>query len=143
MRLNPTPFKATQAIPEPAEDTALADLAGQARAGSNLEGVSSPTAPEPLLAVAIDIYRSSTDRSKYLSVAAGADIASMAFPADMDSDLHSVAPYKSNVEIQAGRPAVGLDVGEILRQLGRQGFAIHGLEFSASLSVGVGLGQPR
>lgn len=88
---------------------------------------------------AIDIYRSTSDRSKYLSVVAGADIAGMAFPADMDADLHSVSPYKEGVEIRSGTPAMGLDVEDILSQLGRQGFAVHGLKFSASLSMGVGL----
>jgi len=40
------------------------------------------------------------------------------------------------------RQAMGLDVQDILSQLGRQGFAIHGLKFSAALSMGVGIGQP-
>jgi hypothetical protein len=91
----------------------------------------------------IDIYRSTSDRSKYLSVVGGTDIAGMAFPADMDTDLYSVSPYKEGVEIQSGKPAMGLDVEEILSQLGRQGFAAHGLKFSASLSMGVGIGRPE
>jgi hypothetical protein len=91
--------------------------------------------------IRIDIYRSTSDRSKYLSVVGGTDIADMAFPADMDADLHSVSPYKEGVEIQSGKPAMGLDVEEILGQLGRRGFATHGLKFSASLSMGVGIGR--
>lgn len=90
--------------------------------------------------VSIDIYRSSTDRSKYLSVPANSDLAAMVFPADTDSDLQSVSLYKQNVEIELGKTAVGLDVQDILGQISKNGFACHGLKFSASLSVGVGMG---
>jgi hypothetical protein len=125
MRLNPIPSPSPSA-PPPAATPIPRDAA--------------PASPAAA-AIAIDIYRSTTDRSKYLSVVAGTDIAAMAFPADMDADLHSVSPYKEGVEIQSGKPAMGLDVEDILSQLGGQGFAVHGLKFSASLSMGVGIGR--
>jgi len=103
--------------------------------------VSSPSPNLGASGILIDIYRSTSDRSKFLSVVGGTDIATMAFPADMDTDLYSVSPYKEGVEIQSGKPAMGLDVEDILGQLGRQGFAAHGLKFSASLSMGVGIGR--
>lgn len=98
------------------------------------------SAPSDLRAVSIDIYRSSTDRSKYLSVPTGSNLGEMVFPVGTDSDLQSVSLYKQNVEIVAGKPAVGLDVADILAQIEARGFAFHGLKFSASLSVGVGMG---
>lgn len=94
----------------------------------------------PSVQVSIDIYRSSTDRSKYLSIPTGAELGEMVFPADTDSDLQSVSLYKPNVTIEAGKTAVGLDVNDILSQIDARGYACHGLKFSASLSVGVGMG---
>lgn len=129
MRLNPSP-STTPSVPLPVDPPAPQPVVAAL-------AVSAPVRASA--AIGIDIYRSTSDRSKYLSVAAGTDIAGMAFPADMDADLHSVSPYKEGVEIQSGKPAMGLDVEDILAQLGRQGFAAHGLKFSASLSMGVGL----
>ncbi len=97
--------------------------------------------PEPALGkgrLSIDIYRSSLDRAKYLSVPSGTDLAGMAFPADTDGDYQSVSLYKQGVDIESGKPAVGLDVDDLLGQIASRGFALHGLKFSASLSVGVG-----
>lgn len=131
MRLHPSPSNTPSTPPSDTVDAVLAhdDLPASA-----------PQHPAPS-PVRIDIYRSTSDRSKYLSVVAGTDLANMAFPADVDADLHSVSPYKEAVEIQSGRPAMGLDVEDILAQLGRQGYAAHGLKFSAGLSMGVGIGR--
>jgi len=91
--------------------------------------------------VSIDIYRSSSDRSKYLSVLAGTILGEMAFPADTDSDLFSVSLYKENVDVERGKMAIGLDVESILNQIEASGYAVHGLQFSASMSVGIGSGR--
>ncbi len=88
--------------------------------------------------VSIDIYRSSTDRSKYLSVPSGSDLAQMLFPADTDGDYQSVSLYKQDVVLESGKPAIGLDVEDILGQIARSGFAFHPLKFSASMSMNVG-----
>ena len=132
MRLNPpSPASSTPASTfEPATFSASA-------AGLDLAAVGSPAAGP----VGIDIYQSVAARAKFLSVPAGTDLASMAFPADMDADLFQVSPYKEGVQIQAGVPAMGLDVEDILGQLEARGFALHGLRFSASLAMGVGLGR--
>lgn len=121
MRLHPTPESHPQPEPSPGIEPSIkpAAVVGSAR-------------------LSIDIYRSSLDRSKYLSVPAGTDLASMAFPADTDGDYQTVSIYKQGVDIESGKPAVGLDVDDLLGQIAKQGFAFHGLKFSASLSVGVG-----
>jgi uncharacterized protein YcgL (UPF0745 family) len=93
--------------------------------------------PKKATQVSIDIYRSSTDRSKYLSVLSGVDLSAMTFSANLDQDLFNVGIYKENVLLEQGKPAVGLNVESILNQIKESGFAIHGLEFSASMSIGV------
>ena len=120
MRLHPTP----ESLPQ---------------ASSQVEPSAKTEAPAVGSRLSIDIYRSSLDRAKYLSVPAGTDLASMAFPADTDGDYQSVSIYKQGVDIESGKPAVGLDVGDLLGQIASRGFALHGLKFSASLSVGVGM----
>jgi len=91
--------------------------------------------------LSIDIYRSSSDRSKYLSIPAGQNLAEMNFPSNTDSDLFSVSLYKENVAIERGKVAIGLDVESILNQIENSGYAIHALQFSASMSVGVTTGR--
>ncbi len=122
MRLHPSP----ESIPQPDASPRIEVPVEQGTPGKSSR-------------VSIDIYRSSMDRAKYLSVPAGSDLSTMAFPADTDSDYQSVSVYKQDVGIESGKPAVGLDVDDILGQIAARGFAFHGLKFSASLSVGVGV----
>ncbi|MFM7010177.1 MAG: hypothetical protein ACKO0Z_12745 [Betaproteobacteria bacterium] len=84
----------------------------------------------------IDIYRSTTDGGKYLSVPAGTDIGDFLFPSDIDADLKNVAPFKADIEIIPGRRAVGLDPDDISRQIEANGFATHGVRISFDLGMG-------
>ena len=120
MRLNPAKPVSSEAIPEPAAPN-------------------KDDSPKIGIRVSIDIYRSSTDRSKYLSVPSGADLSQMLFPADTDSDYQSVSIYKQDVILESGKSAIGLDVEDILNQIQKSGFAFHPLKFSASMSMNVGV----
>ena len=90
----------------------------------------------------IDIYRSSVDRTKLLSVPAGKNPLEISFPSDLDSDLHNVRPYKQGVNLVRGQPALGLDVEDIFKQIAARGYAAHLLKVDTGISMGIRLGGP-
>jgi hypothetical protein len=91
----------------------------------------------------IDIYRSSVDRTKLISVPAGTNPLDLSFPADLDKDLHKVLPYKSKVHLERGQPALGLDVNDVFTQIAAKGYAAHELKVSTSIDMGIRLGRPK
>jgi hypothetical protein len=100
----------------------------------------SDTPPESL---DLDLYRSSVDRTKLLSVPAGKNPLEIAFPSDLDPDLHNVKPYKQGVHLERGQPALGLDVEDIFRQIAAKGWAAHALKVDTGISMGIRLGGPE
>jgi hypothetical protein len=94
-------------------------------------------------ALDIDIYRSSVDRTKLLSVPAGTNPLELSFSSDLDQDLHKVLPYKSKVHLERDQPALGLDVKDIFAQIAARGYAAHQLKVSSSIDMGIQFGRPR
>ena len=97
---------------------------------------------KPLETLDIDLYRSSVDRTKLLSVPAGKNPLEITYPSDLDADLHNVRPYKQNVHLERGQPALGLDVEDIFQQIDAKGYAAHLLKVDTGISMGVRLGGP-
>jgi hypothetical protein len=98
---------------------------------------------KPEEAMDIDIYRSSVDRTKLMSVPSGKNPLEISFPADLDPDLHNVKPYKQNVHLERGQPALGLGVEDIFQQIAARGWAAHVLKVDTGVSMGIRLGGPR
>lgn len=94
-------------------------------------------------AIDLDLYRSSVDRTKLLSVPAGKNPLEISFASDLDTDLHNVRPYKQNVHLERGQPALGLDVEDIFKQIVARGYAAHALKVDTGISMGVRLGGPE
>lgn len=84
----------------------------------------------------IDIYRSNTNTTKYLSVPAGTDVRNLQLPADFDHDLLRLSVFKSEHEIQPGVPYVALDADAVIRQIQERGYATHGAKVEITISVG-------
>jgi hypothetical protein len=98
---------------------------------------------DPPQGLDIDIYRSSVDRTKLLSVPAGTNPLDLSFPSDLDKDLHQVLPYKSKVHLELDQPALGLDVKDIFAQIASKGYAAHQLKVSSSIDMGIQFGRPK
>ncbi len=96
---------------------------------------------KPAEAMDFDIYRSSVDRTKLLSVPAGKNPLEISFSADLDPDLHNVRPYKQSVHLQRGQPALGLDVEDIFQQTAARGYAAHVLKVDTGISMGIQIGR--
>lgn len=73
----------------------------------------------------IDIYKSTKNSKKYLSVPTGTDIANMTFSSDLDADLQILSPFKTEMEIDSSQPRLGMDVLDIIEQIKNNGFATH------------------
>ncbi len=77
----------------------------------------------------IDIYQSTKNSKKFLSVKSGQDVASINVP---DPDFQSVSPSKLGVEINPDQPRVNLDIKEAITAIETQGYYLHGVSTSFS-----------
>jgi hypothetical protein len=84
----------------------------------------------------IDIYRSNKDRTKFLSVPTGTNINTMQFPAGLDPDLQPplLVQAERGMDIAYGQPRIGLNVDDIMAQIGKKGFAVHGININVTMS---------
>ena len=74
----------------------------------------------------IDIYKSTKNGNKYLSVPENTDVTKVNLPNDVDPDLRTLSPFKASLEIDPTQPRVALDTDDVLNQIKNNGYAIHG-----------------
>lgn len=73
----------------------------------------------------IDIYKSTKNGNKYLSVPAGKDVKTMSFPTTLDKDVSTFSPFKTSLEIQPGDHKAALDCDKVIEQIQKNGYAVH------------------
>jgi len=73
----------------------------------------------------IDIYKSTKNGNKYLSVPKGTKIAELKLPDSIDSDLLTLSPFKTRLEIEPNKTHPALDQDHIIQQIESNGYAIH------------------
>jgi len=74
----------------------------------------------------IDIYTSTRNGNKYLSVPKGTKVESLQLPDSVDPDLLTLSPFKTRLEVTAGKSHSALDQDNIIEQIERNGYAVHG-----------------
>jgi len=72
----------------------------------------------------IDIYTSSANGTKNLFVPAGTDVKVLQLPEDVDTDLATLSPFKTRVEVDPAKMHASFDQGDVMRQIENNGFAI-------------------
>ncbi len=82
----------------------------------------------------IDIYKSTKNGNKYLSVPAGTDMQKLTLPASADSDIRTLSPFKTRLELDLSRQRAVLDQKDVMEQIQKNGFAIH--DAKAEITVG-------
>ena len=83
----------------------------------------------------IDIYKSVKNGKKYLSVPENTDVTTIIFPNDIDQDLLTLSPFKTNLDIDPSSPRIALDANDVIQQIQKNGYAIHGTEFKIEIST--------
>ena len=83
----------------------------------------------------IDVYLSTKDDDKYLSVPTGTDVNTLNFPEDMDPDLLDLTQFKTALELDQDNPIVGVDQRDIEKQIAKRGYALHGARLNIDLSM--------
>lgn len=78
----------------------------------------------------IDIYTSTQNGNKFLSVPAGTKMDSFQAPEGFDADLLTLSPFRTRLELNPEKPQKALDQGDVLRQLNANGFAIHEAKYT-------------
>jgi len=76
--------------------------------------------------VKIDIYKSTKNGDKYLSVPSGTDVTTLQLPENTDQDILSLSPFKTELELDPSKPRIALDQEDVKAQIDDRGYAIHG-----------------
>ena len=74
----------------------------------------------------IDIYTSTKNGSKYLSVPKGTKVESLQLPDSVDPDLLTLSPFRTRLELTPGKSHPALDQDNIIAQIEEKGYAVHG-----------------
>jgi hypothetical protein len=83
----------------------------------------------------IDVYISTKNENKYLSVPAGADVNQLDLPDDIDQDLLNLTPFKTSLELDPNNPIVGINQEDIIKQITKKGYAIHGSSMNVDINL--------
>jgi uncharacterized protein YcgL (UPF0745 family) len=81
----------------------------------------------------VDIYKSTKNGNKYISVPQGTEIEKMKFPENLDPDLLTLSPFKTELEIDPSQPRAALDSADVLKQISENGYAVHGAKVTITL----------
>ena len=83
----------------------------------------------------IDIYTSCNNGKKHLSVLKGTKLESLDLPADIDTDLLSLSPFRTRLELDTEKEHNALDQTDIIQQIEDKGYALHSAKFDITLSA--------
>ena len=83
----------------------------------------------------IDIYKSTKNGNKYLSVPKGTKVESVQLPDPVDPDLLTLSPFKTRLELTPGKSHSALDQDDIIRQIEKNGYAVHGAKIEIRMGV--------
>lgn len=82
----------------------------------------------------IDIYKSTKNGDKYLSVPSGTDVTTLQLPENTDPDILSLSPFKTELELDPSKPRIALDQEDVKTQINDRGYAIHGATVKIEIS---------
>ena len=82
----------------------------------------------------IDIYNSAIKGDKFISVPKGTKISELKLPESVDKDLLTLSPFRTRLEIDASKMHPALDQKDVLRQIEKNGYAIHGATLLLKIS---------
>jgi uncharacterized protein YcgL (UPF0745 family) len=83
----------------------------------------------------IDIYTSTKNGNKYLSVPEGTNIEKLKLPDTVDPDILSVSPFKSSLKLDSNKPRIALDQNDVIKQIKEHGYALHGAKIEITIST--------
>lgn len=83
----------------------------------------------------IDIYTSTSNGAKYLSVLKGTKLDSLELPADIDSDVLNLSPFRTRLELDISKEHNAIDQADVLKQIEDNGYAVHGAKFTIDVTT--------
>ncbi len=83
----------------------------------------------------VDVYISTKNGDKYLSVPAGADVSQLDLPEELGPDLLSLTPMKTSLQLDLSRAMVGINQEDVIKQITAKGYVIHGTNMNAVISM--------
>lgn len=82
----------------------------------------------------IDIYTSTKNGEKHLSVAKGTKIEELKLPSTIDPELLTLSPFKTRLEVDLKVEHNAVDQADVIAQIEDKGYALHGAKRVISLS---------
>ncbi len=82
----------------------------------------------------IDVYTSALNGKKHLSVLKGTKIKELDLPSDIDKDMLELSPFRTRLDIDTTKEHDAIDYKDVLEQIEKNGFAVHGAKFQIALS---------
>jgi hypothetical protein len=83
----------------------------------------------------IDIYTSTKNGEKHLSVAKGTKIEDLDLPDSIDPDLLTLSPFKTRLEVELKVEHNAVDQADVITQIEEKGYAVHGAKRVISLNL--------
>lgn len=83
----------------------------------------------------IDIYTSTKNGEKHISVAKGTKIEDIVLPGSIDPELLTLSPFKTRLEIDLSVEHNAVDQADVIAQIEEKGYAVHGAKRVISLSA--------
>ena len=83
----------------------------------------------------IDIYTSTKNGEKHLSVKAGVKLETLEIVDTLDPDMLVLSPFRTRLEIDPNKPHKALNGKDILKQIEASGFAVHGAKTKVKLTA--------
>lgn len=81
----------------------------------------------------IDIYKSTKNGNKYISVPEGTEIEKMQLPDSIDHDLLTLSPFKTSLSLDANNTRIALDQNDVMKQIKDNGYAVHGAKIEIKI----------
>lgn len=89
----------------------------------------------------VDVYQSRLKDTKFISVPTGTDMAKLSLPDTIDKNLLDLKPFKMGMEMRPSQPRIAMDQEEIIKDIERQGYAIHGSIIETTIHTAKGGGS--
>ena len=81
----------------------------------------------------IDIYTSTKNGEKHLSVAKGTKIEDLELPSTIDPDLLTLSPFRTRLDVELKVEHNAVDQADVIAQIEEKGYAVHGTKRVISL----------
>ena len=76
----------------------------------------------------VDIYQSSTNPNRFLSVASGTNVETLTLKGEDSKHYSQVKPFRKALSINASDKRIAVDAKDLISKIQSNGYALHGVQ---------------